>query len=206
MSLRVSALDGRVTLTVPPWTSDAEARAFVSEKRDWIARARARVPGRVSAGQADNLPFEGRARRIERASVRSARLSEDGARLLVPTRSPGRSLRRYLMLAARQRLGELAARYADVFDRPVAGIALRDTRSRWGSCSSTGRLSFSWRLIMAPPEVLDYVALHEAAHLVHMNHGAGFWALVERHCPDWRRHRAWLHAEGPALHAYDFDD
>jgi len=206
MSLRVSALDGKVTLTVPNWTREAEARAFVAEKRDWIARAQARAPERRKAGEAASLPFEGRERMLEPATVRSVRLSADGDRLLVPRNGTGRSLRRYFMLAARQRLATASELYAARFGREISGIAMRDTRSRWGSCSAKGLLSFSWRLIMAPEEVLDYVALHEAAHLVHMNHSRRFWGLVEEHCPEWRLHRAWLHAEGPALHAWDFDD
>jgi predicted metal-dependent hydrolase len=88
--------------------------------------------------------------------------------------------------------------------REVAQIALRDTRSRWGSCSATGRLMFNWRLAMAPPAVLDYVAAHEVAHLVEMNHAPAFWAVVARLCPDWRAQRAWLKAHGGALQAVVF--
>jgi hypothetical protein len=88
----------------------------------------------------------------------------------------------------------------------VARITLRDTRSRWGSCTADGALMYSWRLILAPPSVLDYVAAHEAAHLVEMNHSARFWALVERLCPDWQAERAWLRREGAALQAWRFRD
>ncbi|MEO0818259.1 MAG: SprT family zinc-dependent metalloprotease, partial [Pseudomonadota bacterium] len=80
-------------------------------------------------------------------------------------------------------------------------IAVKDTRSRWGSCTSDGRLSFSWRLVCAPPEVLDYVAAHECAHLLEMNHSDRFWAHVERICPDWKHHRTWLRTHGRDLHA-----
>src|SRR5438270_786943 len=75
---------------------------------------------------------------------------------------------------------------------PRARRTVRDTRSRWGSCAAAGNLSFSWRLILAPEAVLDYVVAHEVAHLVHMNHGPRFWRLVETLAPDARRHRAWL--------------
>jgi len=207
MSLRVSGLDGRVTLTVPERTSTREARAFAESQGTWIAAAQARVPRPRKAGEAATLPFEGRVLSLERRPLRAVRLDGDADRLLVPEGpGAGRAIRRYLMLAARQRLAAAAAAHAVRFGREVAGIALRDTRSRWGSCSTAGRLSFSWRLIMTPPAVLDYVALHEAAHLVHMNHGPRFWGLVEEACPDYRRHRDWLRAEGPGLHAWDFDD
>jgi predicted metal-dependent hydrolase len=89
--------------------------------------------------------------------------------------------------------------------RQAAAVSLRDARSRWGSCSAQGRLSFSWRLAMAPPEVLDYVAGHEAAHLVEMNHGPRYWEAVEKIMPDYRRHRAWLKREGRKLHGFRFE-
>ena len=98
---------------------------------------------------------------------------------------------------------EPAARaYARRVGRRVERIALRDTRSRWGSCSTTGTLSFSWRLAMAPDAVLDYVAAHEVAHLRHMNHGAEFWELVETLDPDFRRSEDWLKREGLSLRRY----
>ena len=89
--------------------------------------------------------------------------------------------------------------------RKVARLTLRDTRSRWGSCSHEGALMYSWRLIMAPPSVLRYVAAHECAHLVEMNHSPAFWAVVSRLYPGWQRERAWLHAEGAQLHGYRFE-
>ena len=81
-------------------------------------------------------------------------------------------------------------------------ISLRDTSSRWGSCSSTGALNFSWRLILAPPDVLDYLAAHEVAHIVHMNHSPMFWKLARRLYPDTDRAEAWLRAHGADLHRF----
>ena len=95
-------------------------------------------------------------------------------------------------------------RYAERLGCAAGPVALRDTRSRWGSCTSDGRLGFSWRLAMAPAEVLDYVAAHEAAHLVEMNHSRRYWALLEDVLPDHARHRAWLRHEGRRLHAFSF--
>ncbi|MBE0554766.1 MAG: M48 family metallopeptidase, partial [Rhodobacteraceae bacterium] len=95
--------------------------------------------------------------------------------------------------------------YAGLLGRRVTGITLRDTRSRWGSCTAAGRLMFSWRLIMAPPAVLDYVAAHEAAHLVEMNHSPAYWAVVGRIFPGWQAQRGWLRRHGPGLHALRFD-
>ena len=96
------------------------------------------------------------------------------------------------------------ARHARTVGIRPAGMALRDTVSRWGSCSSGRRLSFSWRIVMAPPAVLDYLAAHEVAHLREMNHGAGFWALCRDLCPATEEGRTWLKRHGASLHAIDF--
>jgi predicted metal-dependent hydrolase len=94
--------------------------------------------------------------------------------------------------------------YAAKIGRRVTRVTLRDTRSRWGSCTAEGALMYSWRLIMAPPEVLRYVAAHEVAHLVEMNHSNRFWAVVEGLYPGWQTQRAWLRSHGGALHGLRF--
>jgi len=110
-----------------------------------------------------------------------------------------------LTALARERLLGAVARHAEALGRPAGKITLRDTRSRWGSCSSKGDLMFSWRLIMAPPAVLDYVAAHEVAHLAEMNHSARYWAVCEQLCPEYRVHRRWLKQSGAALLAWRFE-
>ncbi len=105
---------------------------------------------------------------------------------------------------ARDRLVAACDGHAARLGRGYRSLTLRDTRSRWGSCSAAGGLMFSWRLILAPPEILDYVAAHEVAHLAEMNHSPAFWRVVAGLCPDYARHRAWLRKHGQTLHAYDF--
>ncbi|WP_316016065.1 SprT family zinc-dependent metalloprotease, partial [Roseobacter sp. HKCCA0434] len=111
----------------------------------------------------------------------------------------------WLRQLARDRLSEATARHAAALDSVPGRLTLRDTRSRWGSCTSEGNLMFSWRLILAPPPVLDYVAAHEVAHLLEMNHSLRFWAHVERLFPGWQAQRDWLRAEGAALHRFRFE-
>ena len=106
---------------------------------------------------------------------------------------------------ARERLTSAVAAYAETLGRPFGRITLRDPRSRWGSCSSKGDLMFSWRLIMAPPEVLDYVAAHEVAHLAEMNHSDRFWAVCRRLCPETDKHRRWSKQNGAELLAWRFE-
>jgi predicted metal-dependent hydrolase len=205
-ALRVSGLDGRVTLTLPARGSAAEALDFARSREGWIRRALAAQGEVTPVGIGAALPFEGRMVTVTPAQVRAPHA--EGAALLVPS-DPDRAALRvatFLKSAARLRLAAAADRHAEAVGREIRRLTLRDTRSRWGSCTAGGDLMFSWRLIMAPPEVLDYVAAHEVAHFIEMNHSPAFWAVVARLCPDYSRHRRWLLREGVALHRYRFGD
>jgi predicted metal-dependent hydrolase len=111
-----------------------------------------------------------------------------------------RRLTDWLKLAARQELTAAAQRYAAAMGVGFRRITVRDQKSRWGSCSAAGDLSFSWRLVLTPAHVLDYVAAHEVAHLKHMDHGPQFWRLVLKHCPDAVRAKKWLKTNGQDVH------
>jgi hypothetical protein len=108
----------------------------------------------------------------------------------------------FLKREARRELHKSAQEYAQALGVRVRRLSIRDQSSRWGSCTSAGSLSFSWRLILAPPFVLDYLAAHEVAHLGHMNHGPRFWNLVERTMPRHEEARSWLRKHGASLHRY----
>jgi predicted metal-dependent hydrolase len=140
---------------------------------------------------------------VRQGAVR--RLTRVGDVLMLPERAPtGPRVQAYLRAQARDRLAQACNHYATLLGRPYRRLTLRDTRSRWGSCSTQGDLMFSWRLIMAPPAVLDYVAAHEVAHLAEMNHSPAFWAVVARLCPDYAAHRHWLRDHGDTLHRVRF--
>lgn len=206
-SLRVSQRDGGVTLSLPLRAREAEAMAFARAQEGWLRGALARRPLPECVGIGALLPLEGRLVRLEPApAARRMVLLED--RLLVPG-APGQAGARvaaFLKVMARERLAQAADHYAAEIGRSVGRISLRDTRSRWGSCTAAGALMFSWRLIMAPPGVLRYVAAHEVAHLAEMNHGPGFWALLGRLYPGWQAERAWLRQHGSALQRLQFDN
>jgi len=205
MTLRVSRRDGTVTLTLPPRLPEAEALAFLNERRDWLSRALAGIepPRAVAFGAA--LPVEGRPLLLTPSAVRGP--SVEGDRLLLPQGRPAPvTAAAFLRMLAQARLAAASDRYARALGRSFTAIALRDTRSRWGSCTHEGRLMYSWRLAMAPPEVLDYVAAHEVAHLAHMDHSPAFWAAVARLCPGYAQPRAWLRQNGAELHAWRFQD
>lgn len=204
LSLRVSRLDGRVSMTIPKWTSDKEAGQFAREKESWI-RAQLTHLVAVSVPRiGGHVLFEGQEIPVLSGTGRSVKLDQN--QLLVPgsaEASPAR-VAAFLKTVARQRLTTASDRYAAALGRSFGRVTLRDTRSRWGSCSSSGDLMFSWRLIMAPPDVLNYVAAHEVAHLVEMNHSPAFWAQVEYIYPNHRGPRRWLRDHGQHLHAYRF--
>ncbi|MCL4188438.1 MAG: M48 family metallopeptidase [Rhodobacteraceae bacterium] len=203
-TLRVSRADGRVTLTLPARARERDAMAFLHDRADWIRAALAGVPAPVAVAAGALLPVEGAERLLVAAPLRAPRL--EGDRLLVPAAAgrSGPAVAAWLRLAARERLAAACAGHAAALRVRPARIVLSDPRSRWGSCSAAGRLMFSWRLAMAPPEVLDYVAAHEVAHLVEMNHGPRFWALVAGLVPDHARRRDWLRREGAGLHRFVF--
>jgi predicted metal-dependent hydrolase len=204
MSLRVSHLDGRVTLSIPARLPLRQARAFLDEKADWVRGHLAHRPVAPEVGLGAVIPVEGQPVGILASGRRSPLLS-GGTLLVAQNRDVGPQVAAWLRNLARARLAAACDRHAAALGRKFRRITLRDTRSRWGSCTSEGNLMFSWRLIMAPPAVLDYVAAHEAAHLVEMNHSPAFWSTVARLCPDYRTHRRWLRENGAALHQIRFD-
>lgn len=202
LSLRVSRMDGRVTLSVPPGISLGTAEAFLQRKAGWVRGHLATQPPAERPALGALVPVEGRVRRIAAAQGRP-RLAGDALEVN-PSREVAPQVAAVLKALARDRLAAACDAHAARLNRRYTALVLRDPRTRWGSCSSGGRLMFSWRLVMAPPEVLDYVAAHEVAHLVEMNHSAAFWAQVARICPDHARHRAWLRDRGADLHRMRF--
>lgn len=206
ISLRVSSLDGRVTLTLPRHIAEAEALAFAREKESWLRKHLARREEDVDITFGAILPVEGQPREVVQGQGRAIRLYEDRIELPGPPERVGKRLAAWLKHLARDRLVAASDGYAAQIGRPYSRISLRDTRSRWGSCSVEGRLMYSWRLILAPPAALDYVAAHEVAHLQEMNHSPAFWSIVARLCPDYDTHRRWLRTEGNALHRFRFSN
>ncbi|MBK4215420.1 M48 family metallopeptidase [Paracoccus caeni] len=205
MTLRVPRDGGMAVLTLPRSAALAEGRAFAESKAGWLRSAAERVPQPLVAAHGVTLPVEGRGLILTPAAVRV--VSVEGDRLLLPASRPsGPVVQAFLKHLAHQRLTLACDTHAGSLRLPYRALVLRDTRSRWGSCSHDGRLMFSWRLAMAPPEVLDYVAAHEVAHLAQMDHSPRFWATVGRLMPEYERHRGWLRKNGSDLMAWRFRD
>lgn len=208
-TLRIHAVTREVILTLPPRGNLADARAFAEKHGGWIASRLDRMPEPVTFADGLVLPLRGEPHRVvHRRGMRGTVWMEvdgNGERLLcVAGDAPhvGRRIVDFLKREARRDLAAASERAAVALGVGVARIAIRDQISRWGSCSAEGVLSYSWRLILAPPFVLDYLACHEVAHLIEMNHSRKFWRLVERICPDFVRAKHWLDAHGSGLHRY----
>lgn len=202
VTLSISRATGEVTITLPPRFSMARAGAFLEDHRGWLADRLAARPRGIPFEDGMTLPYRGRTLRVVRRDGRGVRL--DGERIEVggPADALPGALERWLRDRARQRLRARSEAHAEALGVTFARLAIRDTRSRWGSCSTSGTLSYSWRVVLAPDAVLDYLAAHEVSHLREMNHSPRFWAHVAALCPDHARWQGWLRENGPDLHRY----
>lgn len=193
--LRLDDEDDAVILTLPRYASFAAALRFLEDNRGWIERRLEELPPRVAFTDGVEIPILGvpHVIRHRAESGHGAAWLEPGA--LCVAGDPRHLTRRvgdFLRERARHELGLRARAMATSIGRRVLRISVRDTRTRWGSCAHDGALCFSWRLILAPAAVVDYVVAHEIAHLKHMNHGARFWRTVEDLAPGSGAQRSWL--------------
>lgn len=208
-TLRVREAKRDVVLTMPPRGSIQQAKKFAEKNTGWIAARLKRLPHPAPFAPDEIVPLRGVPHRIvHRPGSRGTVWTEvgaDGAALLCIAGNAahvGRRARDFFKREARRDLMAASRRYAGMLGVSIRSVSLRDTASRWGSCSHSGSLSFSWRLVLAPPLVLDYLAAHEIAHRVELNHSKRFWRTVERIFPEWRRAEAWLRAHGASLYRY----
>ena len=206
-TLRVKSAKGAPVLTMPSRGSLREARAFLDRHAGWLLNEMEKLPDPRPIVDGSLLPVRGvphRVRHLGETRGTVAVVADGPEPALVVAGRPEHLRRRvvdFLKREARRDLDRAVTRHAMMLGVRVKAIRLRDQTTRWGSCTATGHLSFSWRLVMAPSFVLDYLAAHEVAHLHEMNHSPRFWHLVESVCPETRAARTWLNREGAALHA-----
>lgn len=222
LTLRVSSTDRSAIVTVPPFCSDSETITFLENHRTWLFQQFEKIPEAAPfspnsliplRGELHKLVFAGQSRgkgvvwieenkktnsdEIEPDQPEFPEIHINGTEQFAPRR-----LTRWLIDQARKDLYERSGWHSKNLGLSFKKIMIKDQRSRWGSCSSAGVLSYSWRLILAPTEVLDYVAAHEVAHLAEMNHGPNFWALVDQTLPTYKTAKNWLRENGSDLHRY----
>jgi predicted metal-dependent hydrolase len=195
---------------VPHRTSDVEVDALLEEKRDWVerkvaaARAIATRPRQLGLEQPGVVWLAGERLKIEhQGGARSLAKLSDGRLVVAGSRAEAATaIERWYRREARRRVEEVAAREAERLGLSYKSIAIRNPRTRWGSCSRKGNLSFSWRLAAAPPEVLEYVVVHELCHLREPSHQKLFWRLLDSARPGWQMQARWLREHGQELHDF----
>jgi predicted metal-dependent hydrolase len=209
ITLRVSNATGEVVLTIPERTDLATAQRFAESHGGWIATRLARVPERVTFDDGSVIPLRGVPHRIVhwtniRGTTRATRDAKGAPIIAVAGDAPhvARRVREFLEAEARKDLTAAVRVHTGRLGISAKRMTVRDTKSRWGSCSARGALSFSWRLILAPPFVLDYLAAHEVAHLRELNHSHRFWRLTHDLCPRTEEAERWLKLHGSELHRF----
>ncbi|MDM9649858.1 M48 family metallopeptidase [Rhizobium sp. S163] len=211
ITLRIEPGGRALKMTIPSGLARRDVDAFLDRHQGWLMTKLAKFSTDTGLHDGGTILFRGVSHRIQHTgSLRG--LTEatvvDGKPVLRVSGMPehlGRRIATFLKKEARADLERLAKFHAHSIRAPIKSISMKDTRSRWGSCSAEGNLSFSWRIIMAPPSVVDYLAAHEVAHLKEMNHGPHFWALCKKLCPGMEDAKSWLKRQGSLLHAIDFD-
>ncbi|HEY1837763.1 MAG: SprT family zinc-dependent metalloprotease [Rhizomicrobium sp.] len=208
MIVKVHPSTGEVSVVAPSRHSLNNALDFARSEREWIAGKLEHVPPPVMLGLGAKIPFRGEMHVIRKGEGRRTPVwvdregEEPVLRVSGQSEHAARRVLDFLKREARKSVDSRAAAYAEAIDVKPRRITVRDTASRWGSCSTGRSLSFSWRLIMAPTFVLDYVVAHEIAHLRHMNHGPRFWELAGSMVADVARPQRWLNQNGSALHRF----
>jgi predicted metal-dependent hydrolase len=217
VSLRLDAAKREIIATAPAPRLLGEAAAFAGERAGWIRQRLAELPKTAPLAPGVVIEVLGAPCVLEAGPGRARwRPAEEGAPLSLILPGEGeafaRSATRLLRAEARRVLTERTIVHASRLDRPTPVVSIMDARARWGSCrpprtrgfgaaAEVGRIRYSWRLVLAPFAVMDYVAAHECAHLIEANHSPRFWAVVRDLIGDPRPHRAWLRANGSRLHA-----
>lgn len=207
LALRLDTKDGKIDLVVPKRASLKKALQFANEYRDWINRHADGLAPAIRFCDGAVIPVLGRDRVIRVAydpdlKRTTITLHDDTLAVRTNKDDPSGRITRFLKTLARDEINRLARAKATQINRAVTEIQIRDTTSRWGSCSPDGVLSFSWRLILAPYESLDYVVAHEVAHLVHLNHKSRFWALCEKLSENFETGHNWMKTQGQSLMRY----
>jgi len=202
--LRIDTDSDGAIVTLPSRVPLREGVELARARSDWILRRLAELSPRVPFADGARVPYLDQEHVIHYRPGRRGVVWREGREIQVAGRPEhtGRRVRDWFKAEARARITGLVAEKTEMLGRGRGRITLRDTRSRWGSCSANGNLSFCWRLIMVPEPVLDYVVAHEVAHLAHRDHGPAFWRAVQGLTRDADAGRAWLRRHGESLHRY----
>ncbi len=207
LALRLDSKERVITLVVPGRTSFGKAYEFAKSHEEWINKRLDSLPKPVPFVQGEVVPVAGINRTIHISydfdlKTTSILLKNNEISVVTNHEDVSGRIERFLKRHACELIKPLAIKKAESIGKSINGVAVRDTKTRWGSCSNDGKLSFSWRLIFAPPAAMDYVISHEVAHLRHMNHGKAFWSACRSLCDDYLEGHNWMHNHGHELMRY----
>lgn len=200
--VKVHPSTGEVSVIAPSQRSLDRALEFARGETTWIAHQLARVPARIALKPGARIPLRGRDHIVVRGERGAVTVADDTITVGGRDEHVSRRLLDFLKREARRELETKTMEFAAEIESRVRRVSVRDTASRWGSCSANKTISYCWRLILAPDFVRDYVVAHEVAHLREMNHGPKFWALVKALVPDIEAPQRWLRKNGVLLHRY----
>ena len=202
--LRLDPATDGVRLTLPWYTPEAEALGFLDSQEAWLRRRFAKLPERVPFADGAVIPILGEDHEIRHApdAKGGVWLADKTVHVTGRAEHLSRRLNDWLRKEAKLRLTALAHEKAAMLGVSIGRVTVRDTRSRWGSCAHDGSLNFSWRMLLAPAFVFDFIVAHEVAHIIERNHGPNFHKLVDELTDEANRAEAWLAAFGAGLHRY----
>ena len=206
LSLKVCRVTGKISINASLYLPNLDIINFFNKNRSWISKQLSKcvVPKIVDEGSI--LPVEGNCYEIvSNNNVSTIRFLESN-KICLPKNiiNVGHAVQKFLIVYCKSIMTPFIIEKSNLFKKKIHKISFKDTKSRWGSCSSKGSIMLNWRLIMAPPSVYKYVIIHELSHLVHMNHGYLFWKLVGELHPSYLSDREWLNKNGHEIRKYIF--
>lgn len=206
ISLRLDTAKREAVAVAPSARLLPKAAAFAIDRAGWVAAHLAKLPNMIALVPGAVIPLRGAPHKLVMVKGRAPARIEPGSPAQIIVAAPDADtfvsrMRRFLAAEAKKDLIKSVEVHAKTLKVAWKSITVKDTTSRWGSCNSDGALCFSWRVVLAPPHILDYLAAHETAHLRELNHSKRYWAHVARCMPDYDKAEAWLRKNGSALHA-----
>lgn len=203
LTLRIDEKNRIPVLTIPKFCSSRKAISFVEEHQDWIQKNLAKIPLSAKFTNGDSFSFMGKSIIINHSLSQRGAQIKDGFLFIGGSKEfLHRRVCDFIKKQAQKELFSLSCFFAQKINCKIHNITLKDTKSRWGSCSNKNNINYNWRIALAPYFVIEYLVCHEVSHLAHQNHSADFWQCVAELCPQYQEGRNWLKTNGKELYKY----
>ncbi|MBQ8677461.1 MAG: M48 family metallopeptidase [Alphaproteobacteria bacterium] len=205
LTLRIDSKNRQALLSIPPRCTQKQAINFVSEHQEWIIENLKNLPSKKRFISGQNISLFGQEILIRHAPEKRWGARIENGILYVSGESDftHRRVKDFIKKQAQKTFFELSQKLAKKINCQINDVVIKDTKSRWGSCSSLNNINYNWRLALAPQGVIDYIVAHEVSHLAHQDHSADFWQCVADLCPHYKQGQNWLKQHGKELYAYE---